>query len=97
MTFGGGGPGRPGATTASVGALNTSWFAPLPGTVTTQPLVARNVPRDGDLTVYVGTASGFVYALAANGYVRWRVDLGRFTSTTRARRSRTASASPGRR
>jgi hypothetical protein len=57
--------------------LKTSWFVPLPGTVTTQPLVARNVPRDGDLTVYVGTASGFVYALAANGYVRWRVDLGR--------------------
>jgi PQQ-like domain len=76
LTFGGG-DGRPGATTASVGALRTSWFAPLPGTVTTQPLVARNVPRNGDLTVYVGTASGFLYALAADGYVRWRVDLGR--------------------
>jgi hypothetical protein len=48
--------------------------------VTTQPLVARNVPRSGDLTVYVGTAAGFVYALAADGYVRWRVDLGRLTN-----------------
>lgn len=26
--------------------------------------------------MYVGTAAGFVYALAANGYVRWRADLG---------------------
>ncbi len=78
LTFGGG-PGRPGATTASVGKLNTSWFAPLPGTITGQPLVAHNVPRAGDTTVYVGTADGFLYALAANGYVRWRVDLGRFT------------------
>ncbi|HST25621.1 MAG TPA: PQQ-binding-like beta-propeller repeat protein, partial [Gaiellaceae bacterium] len=46
---------------------------------TTQPLVARNVPRAGDTTVYVETAAGFVYALAADGYVRWRVDLGRLT------------------
>jgi len=37
------------------------------------------VPRVGDLTVYVETAAGFVYALAADGYVRWRVDLGRLT------------------
>ena len=46
--------------------------------MTSQPLVARNVPRKGDTTVYVATSAGFVYALAANGYVRWRVDLGRF-------------------
>ncbi len=80
LTFGGGN-GRLGATTSAVGALRTSWFSPLSGTVTTQPLVARNVPRAGDATVYVGTAAGIVYALAANGYVRWRVDLGRFTNT----------------
>ncbi len=80
LTFGGG-SGRPGATAASVGALRSAWFAPLPGTVTTQPLVVRNVPRAGDLTVYVGTASGFVYALAGNGYVRWRADLGRLTDS----------------
>jgi outer membrane protein assembly factor BamB len=48
--------------------------------VTAQPLVARNVPREGDTTVYVATAAGFVYALAADGYIRWRVDLGRFTA-----------------
>jgi hypothetical protein len=79
LTFGGG-SARPGATSSAVGPLRTSWFAPLQGTVTTQPLVARNVPRAGDLTVYVGTAAGFVYAFAANGYVRWRVDLGRLTN-----------------
>jgi hypothetical protein len=77
LTFGGSGS-RPGTTASTVGPLRASWFAPLVGTVTTQPLVARNVPRAGDVTVYVGTAAGYVYALAANGYVRWRVDLGRF-------------------
>ena len=34
------------------------------------------MPATGDLTLYVATASGFVYALAPNGYVRWRADLG---------------------
>jgi outer membrane protein assembly factor BamB len=77
LTFGGTGA-RPGATAATVGPLRANWFAPLAGTVTSQPLVARNVPRRGDTTVYVATSAGFVYALAANGYVRWRVDLGRF-------------------
>lgn len=79
LTFGGAGA-RSGATTSSVGPLKAGWFAPLPGTVTAQPLVAHNVPRAGDTTVYVATAAGFVYALAANGYIRWRVDLGRFTA-----------------
>jgi hypothetical protein len=79
LTFGGGGA-RLGATSSAVGPLKASWFSPLQGTVTAQPLVARNVPRAGDTTVYVATASGFVYALAANGYIRWRVDLGRFTA-----------------
>jgi outer membrane protein assembly factor BamB len=79
LTFGGGNA-RTGATTSAVGVPRSSWFVPLPGTVTTQPLVARNVPRPGDVTVYVGTADGYVYALAANGYVRWRVDLGRQTN-----------------
>ena len=79
LTFGGGNA-RTGATTSAVGVPRSSWFVPLPGTVTTQPLVARNVPRPGDVTVYVGTADGYVYALAANGYVRWRADLGRQTN-----------------
>jgi hypothetical protein len=80
LTFGAA-PARPGATTSAVGPLRAGWFAPLTGTVTAQPLVARNVPRAGESTSYVVTQSGFVYALAANGYVRWRVDLGRYTST----------------
>lgn len=78
LTFGGT-PARPGATASSVGPLRAGWFAPLAGTVTAQPLVARNVPKPGDATEYVVTQAGFVYALAANGYVRWRVDVGRFT------------------
>jgi PQQ-like domain len=61
---------------ATVGDASTSWFTPLPGMVTTQPLVVSGVPRSGTQTVIVGTAAGYVYALAPNGYVRWRVDLG---------------------
>ncbi len=75
-TFGGG-VTRPGSTAATVTSTRSAWFTPLPGMVTTQPLVAANVPVRGDSTVYLGTAAGFVYALAPNGYVRWRVDLGR--------------------
>ena len=60
----------------SIGTLTKSWFTPLPGMVTTQPLVVAGVPRTGQQTVVVGTAAGYVYALAPNGYVRWRVDLG---------------------
>ena len=45
--------------------------------VTTQALVAANVPRPGESTSYVGTADGFVDAFSANGYLRWQVDLGR--------------------
>ena len=39
-------------------------------------LVAQEVPGPGQKTVYVATTRGLVYALAENGYVRWRVDLG---------------------
>ena len=45
--------------------------------VTTQALVAADVPRPGESTSYVGTADGFVDAFSANGYLRWQVDLGR--------------------
>jgi hypothetical protein len=38
--------------------------------------VAQDVPGPGLKTVYVATTRGIVYALAENGYVRWRVDLG---------------------
>jgi PQQ-like domain len=73
-TFGGGNE-RTGAAPA-LGNLSRSWFSPVPGMVTTQPLVAAGVPGPGTETVIVGTAAGYVYALAPNGYVRWRVDLG---------------------
>jgi PQQ-like domain len=76
LTFGDAGA-RPGSTSASVGVPRTSWFEPVDSSVTTQTLVASNVPSPGDVTAYVGTASGYVYAYAADGYVRWGVDLGR--------------------
>ena len=60
------------------GAISTasSWFAPLPGRETAQPLAIRDVPRPGDLTVVFATSTGEVDALAPNGYVRWRVQTG---------------------
>ena len=60
------------------GAISTasSWFAPLPGRETAQPLAVRDVPRPGDLTVVFATSTGEVDALAPNGYVRWRVQTG---------------------
>jgi hypothetical protein len=44
--------------------------------VTTQPLVARNVPAPGQTTIYYGVSSGLFEAVAPNGYVRWTVHLG---------------------
>jgi PQQ-like domain len=38
--------------------------------------VAQDVPAPGRRTVYVATSKGTVYALAENGYIRWRVELG---------------------
>jgi hypothetical protein len=80
LTFGGG-PARLGSTQATVSGTGQAWFESLPGMITTQPLAARNVPVEGATTVYVETAAGFVYALAENGYVRWRADLGRLNSS----------------
>jgi PQQ-like domain len=75
LSFGGGAQ-RLGYTPSPVGSSRFSWFYPVPATVTTQPLVARNVPRSGDLTVFAGSADGTVYAFAPNGYLRWRKSLG---------------------
>lgn len=72
----GGGVERSGSVARTTPLPRTAWFAGPPGMITTQPLVARNVPARGTVTVYVETSAGSVYALAANGYVRWRVDLG---------------------
>jgi hypothetical protein len=44
--------------------------------VSAQALIAQDVPSPGLRTVYVATSKGVLYALAENGYVRWRVDLG---------------------
>jgi hypothetical protein len=44
--------------------------------VSSQALVAQDVPAPGRRTVYVTTSKGVVYALAENGYIRWRVELG---------------------
>jgi hypothetical protein len=60
----------------SASSLRPAWFADVEGMVTTQPLVARNVPSAGRSTVFVGLSSGSVEALAPNGYVRWSANLG---------------------
>jgi hypothetical protein len=77
----GNGVERPGVTDAAVGSVRSSWFFPIPAMVTTQALVARDVPRPGDSTAYVGTADGFLDAFSLNGYLRWQADLGRLAHT----------------
>ena len=57
-------------------SVRPAWFTPISGRVSSQALVAQDVPAAGQKTVYVATTRGIVYALAENGYVRWRVDLG---------------------
>jgi hypothetical protein len=63
-------------TSLSPPSLRPAWYAPISGRVSSQALVAQDVPAAGQKTVYVATTRGMVYALAENGYVRWRVDLG---------------------
>ena len=57
-------------------SVKPAWYTPISGRVSSQALVAQDVPSPGLKTVYVATTRGIVYALAENGYVRWRVDLG---------------------
>jgi hypothetical protein len=57
-------------------ALRPAWYTPVSGRITSQALVAENVPAPGQRTVYVATSKGIVYALGENGYIRWRVELG---------------------
>ncbi len=66
---------RAGATAAAK-TFARRWLFPLDGRVTSQVLVALNVPGRGASTVYVATSAGRIYALAPNGYVRWDADLG---------------------
>jgi hypothetical protein len=59
--------------------------------MTTQPLVAQDVPERGQQTVYVATAQGYLLCSRRDGYVRWHVDLGRLAHIPAAR-SRTDGA-----
>lgn len=68
-------PSRAGAA-ASAKPFARRWLFPLEGRVTSQVLVARNVPERGASTLYVATSAGRISALAPNGYVRWDADLG---------------------
>src|SRR4051794_19202156 len=72
----GGGVERHGTATTGIGSSRHAWFYPVASTITTQPLVAPDVPRKGDRTIYVGSADGYVYAFAPDGHVRWKADLG---------------------
>jgi PQQ-like domain len=64
------------ATALPPKVLRPAWYTPISGRVSSQVLVAQDVPSPGRRTIYVATTKGVVYALADNGYVRWRVELG---------------------
>ena len=57
-------------------SLRPAWYTPVSGRISSQALVAQDMPVPGRRTVYFATSKGVVYALAENGYVRWRVELG---------------------
>ena len=63
-------------TSLSPPSVRPAWYTPISGRVSSQALVAQDVPGPGQRTVYVTTSKGVVYALAENGYIRWRVELG---------------------
>ena len=64
------------ATSLSAPSVRPAWYTPVSGRISSQALVAQDMPVPGSRTVYVATSKGVVYALAENGYVRWRVELG---------------------
>ena len=59
------------------GPFGPRWSLQLDGRVTAQPVVVRGVPARGQLTVYVGTSGGSLYAISGAGRLRWRVRFGR--------------------
>lgn len=63
-------------TSLSPPSVRPAWYTPIAGRISSQALVAQDMPSPGRRTVYVTTSKGLVYALAENGYVRWRVELG---------------------
>jgi outer membrane protein assembly factor BamB len=71
-----------GGDAARTGAIATPvsgarhWLVPLDGHVTSQPLVADDVPVPGATTVFVATSAGTISAFAPNGQVRWSADVG---------------------
>jgi PQQ-like domain len=71
-------PARSSMTEASLRptSLRPAWYTPVAGRISSQALVAQDVPAPGQRTVYVATSKGVVYALGENGYIRWRVELG---------------------
>jgi DNA-binding beta-propeller fold protein YncE len=71
-------PARSSATSTSLSppSVRPAWWTPISGRVSAQALVAQDIPTPGRRTVYVTTNKGLVYALAENGYIRWRVELG---------------------
>ncbi|MEK6275734.1 MAG: PQQ-binding-like beta-propeller repeat protein [Actinomycetota bacterium] len=64
------------ATSLSAPSVRPAWYTPVSGRISSQALVAQDVPALGRRTVYVATSKGVVYALGENGYVRWRVEVG---------------------
>lgn len=63
-------------TSLSPPSVRPAWFTPVAGRISSQALVAQDVPAPGQRTLYVATSKGVVYALTENGYIRWRVELG---------------------
>ncbi len=63
-------------TSLSPPSVRPAWYSPVSGRISAQALVAQDLPLPGRRTVYVATSKGVVYAMAENGYIRWRVELG---------------------
>ncbi|HMI98284.1 MAG TPA: PQQ-binding-like beta-propeller repeat protein [Gaiellaceae bacterium] len=72
--------GRSSVTNVSLSpsSVRPAWYTPVSGRISSQALVAQDVPAPGRRTVYFATSKGVVYAMSENGYVRWRVELGQF-------------------
>jgi hypothetical protein len=79
----GGEPGRSGVATGAIdpGSVEPAFVLPVRGRVISQILAALDVPEPGLTTLYAATSAGRIYAVSENGYVRWRVDLGRFANS----------------
>jgi outer membrane protein assembly factor BamB len=61
---------------ADPSALKLLWATQVDGVVSAQPLVVRDIPNPGDLSVYIVTGNGNVEVLNQNGYVVAKRQLG---------------------